>query len=129
MISRLGACLLLTGALLPALAADGAGVSLPSLAPTTTLGPTTTQQAVDRITRSVTRPLPSVAPSPVTGPDTIWVPEHFTLGDVKVPAHWERRLPDGSVYVPPLVVSDPRIGGDRLVPGHVEPSPYSSQAP
>ena len=57
------------------------------------------------------------------------MPEHFALGDVKVPAHWERRLPDASIYVPPLVVTDPRIGGERLVPGHVEASPYSSQAP
>jgi hypothetical protein len=124
MVRLLVSTVMLTGALLlHVVRADAAGVSLPQL------GPTTTQQAVDRITRSVTRPLPSVAPPAVAAPDTIWVPEHFALGDVKVPAHWERRLPDGSIYVPPLVVTDPRIGGERLVPGHVEASPYSSQAP
>jgi hypothetical protein len=125
MVSRSVATVIVTGALLlHSVAVDAAGAVVPQL------GPTTTQQAVDRITRSVTRPLPSVAPPPVVaGPDTIWVPEHFTLGDVKIPAHWERRLPDGSIYVPPLVVTDPSFGGDRLVPGHVEPSPHFFQAP
>jgi hypothetical protein len=124
MVSRSVATVMLAGTLVLHVGpVDAAGAVVPQL------GPTTTQQAVDRITRSVTRPLPSVAPPAVVGSDTIWVPEHFALGDVKVPAHWERRLPDGSIYVPPLVVTDPRIGGERLVPGHVEASPYSSQAP
>ncbi len=83
---------------------------------------TTTQQAVDQINRSATRPLPTPPASPVYRPDTVWVPERWGLGDVRIPGHYERRLPDGTVYVPPVVVTDPRTG-DRLVPGHVEPSP------
>ena len=92
------------------------------------IGPTTTQQAVDQITRSVTRPLPSLAPPVVARPNSVWVPEQFAPGDVRVPAHWEHRLPDGSLYVPPLVVTDPRTG-DRLVPGHAETTPFGEQTP
>ena len=65
------ALVLSAGLRLPVAGAGGLSVPLP--------GPTTTQQAVDRITRSATRPLPSVAAPTVVGPDTIWVPEHFTL--------------------------------------------------
>jgi hypothetical protein len=83
---------------------------------------------VDQITRSATRPLPTPPPAPVYRPDTIWVPDRWELGDVRVPGHWERRLPDGSVSVPPLIVSDPR-SGDRLVPGHVDRSPATQQVP
>ena len=93
------------------------------------LGPTTTQQAVDQINRSSMRPLPSLAPREAPRAGDLWVPEHFTLGDVKVPAHWERRLPDGRLYVPPLVVTDPRIGGERLIPGHVEDFPNRPETP
>jgi hypothetical protein len=91
-------------------------------------GGTTTQQAVEQITRSATRPLPTPPPAPVYRPDTVWVPDRWELGDVRIPGHWERRLPDGGVYVPPLIVSDPR-SGDRVVPGHVERSPASQQVP
>jgi hypothetical protein len=93
------------------------------------LGPTTTQQAVDQITRSSMRPLPSVAPSEAPRPRDVWVPEHWAHGDLRVPAHWEHRLPDGRLYVPPLIVTDPRIGGERLVPGHVDDSPNRQQKP
>ena len=92
------------------------------------LGPTTTQQGVDQINRSSVRPLPTPPPAPIQRTDTVWVPDHWALGDVKVPGHYERRMPDGSVYVPPLVVTDPQTG-ERLVPGHVEPSPHSQQVP
>jgi hypothetical protein len=91
-------------------------------------GGTTTQQAVDQINRSAMRPLPTPPPAPVYRPDTVWVPDRWALGDVRVPGHWERRLPDGSMYVPPLIVSDPR-SGDRLVPGHVDRSPATQQVP
>ncbi len=93
------------------------------------LGPTTTQQAVDQINRSSMRPLPSLAPREAARAGDVWVPEHFTLGDVRVPAHWERRLPDGRLHVPPLLITDPRIGGERFVPAHVEDPPNRSQAP
>jgi hypothetical protein len=89
---------------------------------------TTTQQAVDQINRSATRPLPTPPPAAVSRPDSVWVPERWGLGDVRIPGHYERRLPDGSVYVPPVVVTDPRMG-ERLVPGHVETSPVPPQFP
>lgn len=91
-------------------------------------GGTTTQEAVDQINRSATRPLPTPPPAPVYRPDTVWVPDRWALGDVRIPGHWERRLPDGSMYVPPLIVSDPR-SGDRLVPGHVDRAPATQQVP
>lgn len=122
MVRRLLLAFALT-ALLSDVAAAAPGIGRPQL------GPTTTQQAVDQITRSVTRPVPAVPPPPVvTPPGSIWVPEHFTLGDVKVPGHWQQRLPDGSVYVPPLIIFDPREG-ERLIPGHVEPRPWPDQTP
>ena len=91
-------------------------------------GGTTTQEAVDRINRSATRPLPTPPPAPVYRPDTVGVPERWGLGDVRIPGHYEQRRPDGSVYVPPVIVSDPRTG-DRIVPGHVQPSPRPPQFP
>lgn len=91
-------------------------------------GGTTTQQAVDQINRSAMRPLPTPPPSPVYRPDTVWIPDRWELGDVRVPGHWERRLPDGGVSVPPVIVSDPRTG-DRLVPGHIDRSPAPQQVP
>jgi hypothetical protein len=120
---RLVGLVALAGALLMAGGPARAG-GLSPISP----GGTTTQQAVDQINRSVTRPLPTPPPAPVYRPDNVWVPERWGLGDVRIPGHYERRLPDGSVYVPPVVVTDPRMG-ERLVPGHVETSPVPPQLP
>jgi len=114
---RLAGVVVVSGALLAVASVAHAAGPLP-ISP----NGTTTQQAVDQINRSATRPLPTPPPTPVYRPDTVWVPERWGLGDVRIPGHFERRLPDGTVYVPPVVVTDPRTG-DRLVPGHVEPSP------
>jgi len=122
MVGRLVLAWTLSMMLVDAAWGQAAGLGRPQI------GPTTTQQAVDQITRSVTRPLPPVAPPVVVPPSSVWVPEHFTAGDVHVPAHWEHRLPDGSLYVPPLVIFDPRTG-ERLVPGHVQTAPLPEQTP
>ena len=122
MARRLLLAFALATVLIDVVGAVAAGIGQPHF------GPTTTQQAVDQINRSVTRPVPSVPPPVVARPSSIWVPEHFTVGDVKVPGHWQQRLPDGSLSVPPLVVDDPRTG-PRLIPGHVAPGPSAEQNP
>ena len=122
-LSRVSVGVVLAGAMLGSYASALAGGVAP-IRP----GGTTTQQAVDQINRSAMRPLPTPPPAPIYRPDTVWVPDRWALGDVRIPGHWERRLPDGSVYVPPLIVTDPR-SGDRLVPGHVDRSPTIQQVP
>jgi hypothetical protein len=67
-------------------------------------------------------------PSPSTGAlrsDRVWVPERYitvpgATGQVQVPGHWERRLPDGQVVVPPLTIRTPD-GREHLIPGGVRP--------
>jgi len=90
------------------------------------LGPTTTGQAVNQINSSSTRPMPSVAPRPVTPETMIWVPPRSVTvplqGTVTVPGHWERRLPGtNEVHVPPLVVQPPAPGAPFTVPAGVRP--------
>ena len=120
---RLTAAVVLAGALVLAVGLARAAGPLP-ISP----NGTTTQQAVDQINRSATRPLPTPGPAPVYRPDNVWVPERWGLGDVRIPGHYERRLPDGTTYVPPMVITDPR-SGERVVPGHVETSPVPPQFP
>jgi hypothetical protein len=90
------------------------------------LGPTSTGQAVNQINSGSTRPMPSVAPRPVTPETMIWVaPRVVTIpgqGTVTVPGHWERRLPGtAEVHVPPLVVRPQQPGAPFTVPAGVRP--------
>ncbi len=70
-------------------------------------------RTLEQLERSTMRPVPTVRPSPAPRPDMVWVPDRHVripgvLGDVHVPAHWERRLPDGEAYVPPLTGATPK---------------------
>jgi hypothetical protein len=92
------------------------------------LGPTTTGRAVDQINGMSSRPLPSVAPNPVNRPDSVWVPDRHVIlpGEpdrVRVPAHWEHRLPDGHFYVPPVTVERPSDNTFQTLPGSVREAP------
>jgi hypothetical protein len=63
----------------------------------------------DRLREDTTRPMPTAPPPPPapTRSDMIWVPDRSVPvpgvpGIVLVPGHWEQRLSDHEVYVPPL---------------------------
>ena len=79
----------------------------------------TTGRAVDQINGMSTRPLPSVAPNPVAPPAKhVWVPDRTCAlpGEptpVRVPGHWEHRLPGGNLSVPPVTVERPSDGTYR----------------
>jgi hypothetical protein len=92
------------------------------------LGPTTTGRAVDQINGMSTRPLPSVGANPVPSPRSVWVPEHYVRlpgepNPVRVPGHWEHRLPDGSLSVPPVTVERGSDGSHQTLPGSTRQSP------
>ena len=84
------------------------------------LGPTTTQQAVNRMNATSMRPLPSSAPREVVRERNVWVPARTVplpgQGTVMVPGHFERRLDNGDVYVPPLTVRSPATGVTTTLP-------------
>ena len=100
------------------------------IGPTTPAGP-----ALDRLTNSVTRPVPTL-PAPPTGqhPADVWVPDRIvpipgqTGGGALVPGHWERRLSDREHYVPPLVIRTPD-GRTTTLPAGVAPPPEQRQGP
>ena len=86
------------------------------------LGPTTTGRAVDQINGMSTRPLPPVAPNPVAPARSVWVPDQYVRlpgepNPVLVPGHWEHRLPDGTLSVPPVTVERPSDGTYQTLPG------------
>lgn len=97
----------------------GAGAAIPG-------GGAGTGRMVDQIERSVTRPLPPVAPRAAPRDPAIWVPDRWVSipGEprgVFVPGHWERRLPSGDVHVPPVTVERPSTGTFQTFPGGVKP--------
>lgn len=92
------------------------------------LGPTTTGRAVDQINGMSSRPLPSVAPSPVAPPRSVWVPDRYVRlpgepNPVLVPGHWAHRLPDGNFSVPPVTVERPSDGTYQTLPGSTQQLP------
>jgi len=89
--------------------------------------------AVERIIRESIRPLPQAPAPQVKEPESVWVPDRWvpTPGSARgvfVPGHWERRLPDGQHYVPPLPTTGPQ-GEPGLVPGGVRPAPDRREGP
>jgi hypothetical protein len=92
------------------------------------LGPTTTGRAVDQINGMSSRPLPSVAPAPVAPSRSVWVPDQYVRlpgepNPVRVPGHWELRLPNGTLSVPPVTVERPSDGTHQTLPGTTRESP------
>ena len=90
------------------------------------LGPTTTSQAVNQMNSMSMRPLPIVALSPVVRDTMVWVPARVVQvpGEptgVVVPPHWERRTPEGDLYVPPLTAPRPSTGALQSFPGGYQP--------
>src|SRR5438309_1676601 len=76
-------------------------------------------RALDQITNSVTRPVPTLPPPTGQLPSDVWVPDRIVPvpdqpGGLIVPGHWERRLSDHQNYVPPLAAGP----HDRLVARH-----------
>lgn len=81
---------------------------------------------LDQLERSVTRPVPVVPRRDVVPPDRVWVPDRFVFvpgvrGELHVPAHWERRLPSGELYAPPLFACRPGVSECRTIP----PGPHA----
>ena len=77
--------------------------------------------AVAGINAMSARPTPSSPGQTVVRPDLLWVPDRYVSvpgapEGVRVPAHWEGRVSDREVYVPPLVIVHPR-GAPELVHG------------
>ena len=92
------------------------------------LGPTTTGRAVDQINGMSSRPLPSAGANPGPSPRSVWVPDHYVRlpgepNPVRVPGHWEHRLPDGSLSVPPVTVERGSDGSHQTLPGSTRQSP------
>jgi hypothetical protein len=83
---------------------------------------------IDQIDRSVTRPLPEAPPPSVTPSPDVWVPDRVTpdtrYGGVSIaPGHWERQLPNGRYYVPPLTSCSTGRGECATAPAGEYPPP------
>jgi hypothetical protein len=71
-------------------------------------GTTPSGKILDRLREDVQRPGPAApAPPRAPAPDMIWVPDRYVRvpgvqGEVFVPGHWERRVSEHEVHVPPL---------------------------
>jgi hypothetical protein len=84
------------------------------------------QGTLDRLERSVTRPVPQAPPPPPSHPSNVWVPDRIvsdpTTGlQVTVPGHWDSRLPSGQLYGPPTTVCPPT--GCVTIPAGPRPDP------
>jgi hypothetical protein len=91
-------------------------------------------QSLDQIGRSVTRPVPQAPPTNVWRPDTVWVPDRHVRDPIDnriivVPGHWERRLPDGQYYGPPMTICSEAGGTCATIPAGPRPAPEHRQTP
>jgi hypothetical protein len=90
-------------------------------------------RALDQLTNSVMRPVPTLPPPTGQLPSDVWVPDRIVPvpdqpGGLIVPGHWERRLSDHQNYVPPLTTTTPD-GRILTVPGGVMAPPVERQSP
>jgi hypothetical protein len=91
-------------------------------------------QSLDQIGRSVTRPVPQAPPTSVWRPDSVWLPDRHMRDPIDgrtiiVPGHWERRLPDGQYYGPPMTICSEAGGTCTTIPAGVRPAPENRQTP
>lgn len=128
-------CGLLAGALLTAPIAAGAPPALPSGSAGLLHGPgaPTTASIVERLNAASMRPLATPPARDIVRPDLLWVPDRWVAvpgapGGVLVPGHWEQRLSEREVYVPPLVISSP-TGESSMIPAGVRPPADSRVSP
>jgi hypothetical protein len=96
-------------------------------------GKTPSGTIFDRLQPETMRPVPSTPPSGAAAGDMLWVPgRHVSVpgveGQVFVPGHWERRLSEHEVHVPPLTGQAPD-GRTITWPAGVQPLPAHRQAP
>ena len=92
-----------------------------------------TADAVAGINALSMRPTPRPPGQAVVRPDMVWVPDRYVSvpeasGGVLVPGHWERRVSEREVYVPPLVINHPR-GAPELIHGGVRPPADERNSP
>ena len=83
---------------------------------------------LEQIERSVTQPLPQAPALPATPSPDVWVPDRITPDSVYggtsvAPGHWERRLPNGGYYAPPLTTCSSGSGACSTSPAGEYPSP------
>jgi hypothetical protein len=124
--ARVRVCWMVAGALLAVPPSGGFRLPPP--------GGVTTARAVEQIMTGSTRPLPSVAPREVARPDMVWVPDRWIVTPeeptgVRVPAHWEQRISEGRVYVPPLLIFHPTEGVYHVAPAAVKEPAESRTTP
>jgi hypothetical protein len=109
----------------------------PGQTPTPPGGTTPGGAIFDRLYEDTTRPPRSMPPPPraprAPAGDMLWVPgRHVQVpgveGQVFVPGHWERRLSEHEVHVPPLTGQTPD-GGTVHWPAGVHRPPHERQAP
>jgi hypothetical protein len=91
------------------------------------------QRSLDQIQRSVTRPVPQAPPPAPSRPGDVWVPDRVVSDPVDgrlvhIPGHWERRLPSGELYGPPVTICD-STGACATIPAGPRPLPEQRQAP
>jgi len=97
-------------------------------------GGTPLQKSLDQLQRDVTKPVPSAPPPVVSRPDSVWVPDRHLRDPIDgrniiVPGHWERRLPDGQYYGPPMTICGEAGGTCTTIPAGVRPAPGGPPEP
>jgi hypothetical protein len=103
----------LAAAIVVAHAVAATAVAFAQVGATPRIGPSSPSGgALDSLTNSVTRPIPTLPPPTGQHPADVWVPDRIIPvpgqpGGAHVPGHWERRLSDREHYVPPLVITTP----------------------
>lgn len=90
------------------------------------------QRSLDKLERSVTRPVPQAPTPPTARAGDVWVPDRYVSDPadgrlITVPGHWERRLPSGETYAPPITICGST--GCTTLPAGVRPPPEQRQAP
>lgn len=89
---------------------------------------------VERVKTSAMRPVPSAPQAILPRSDMRWVPERSVRipgepGVVRVPAHWERRVSDHEVRVPPLSIFNPAEGAFHAIPAGTKEPPDRRRGP